>query len=153
MSFEPLLSAEPRPQDRSEHVKGLCLGDGRRRRGRRGVREERVYMFLTATCLLWLVLDCARASALAAWLAAALAALAQGGRPARGPEARGPEKSPSGLAEAERSRRVGEGGEVVRHVPYNSSVSNQTLLDRQLPPLLASCGLGLRALWHSWPEP
>ncbi|EJK62024.1 hypothetical protein THAOC_17383, partial [Thalassiosira oceanica] len=62
------------------------------------------------------------------------------------PAIRRPSRQPSvSSVEAERSRRVGEGGEVVRHVPYNSSVSNQTLLDRQLPPLL----LVALDLWHS----
>ncbi|EJK72654.1 hypothetical protein THAOC_05793, partial [Thalassiosira oceanica] len=84
--FEPLLSAEPRPKDRSEHVKGLCLGDGRRRRGQSSQGGESLYMFTcsSATCLVcvWLVL--ASAARPAAWRY-------PGGRPARGPEARGPE--------------------------------------------------------------
>ncbi|EJK51352.1 hypothetical protein THAOC_29478, partial [Thalassiosira oceanica] len=48
--MNPLLSAEPRPKDRSEHVKGLCLGDGRRRRGQSSQGGESLYMFVLHLC-------------------------------------------------------------------------------------------------------
>ncbi|EJK51416.1 hypothetical protein THAOC_29410 [Thalassiosira oceanica] len=58
MSFEPLLSAEPRPKDRSEHVKGLCLGVTVGVGGASRVREKRVVLFTCSSANLAVSCGC-----------------------------------------------------------------------------------------------